>query len=166
MACRDSGGAKCAGTQTTSATGVMALSVFYQASCSWRSEGLFGQSFSKIPPVQALRGLPCLGSFSVVWHIRHIEGPHGWGPAHQALKGALWVGFCSVAQCIRHLMGQPLYCSAADAGVGERQAMVMAPPTTHDLAVSPCFHGLLGFPPQVFPITVSSLTSPQSTSLQ
>ena len=76
------------------------------------------------------------------------------------------MGFCSVAQCIRHLMGQPLYCSAADAGVGERQAMVMAPPTTHDLAVSPCFHGLLGFPPQVFPITVSSLTSPQSTSLQ
>ena len=119
MACRDSGGAKCAGTQTTSATGVMALSVFYQASCSWRSEGLFGQSFSKIPPVQALRGLPCLGSFSVVWHIRHIEGPHGWGPAHQALKGALWVGFCSVAQCIRHLMGQPLYCSAADASCGE-----------------------------------------------
>ena len=40
--------------------------------------------------VQALRGLPCLGSFSVVWQIRHIEGPPwlgsysssalGWGP--------------------------------------------------------------------------------------
>ena len=35
--------------------------------------GLFGQSFSIAPPIQALRGLPCLGSFSVQ-HIRHIEG--------------------------------------------------------------------------------------------
>ena len=97
------------------------IRVFFQASCSWRSEGLFGQSFFITPPVQALRGLPCLGSFSVVRHIRHIEGPHGWGPARQALKGALWVGSCSLVQCVRHLMGQPLYCSAADAGVwGER----------------------------------------------
>ena len=53
-------------------------------------ECLFGQSFSIAPPIQALRGLPCLGSYSVV-------------------------------QCIRHLMDQPLYCSAANAGVwGER----------------------------------------------
>ena len=97
------------------------IRVFFQASCSWRSEGLFGQSFFITPPVQALRGLPCLGSFSVVRHIRHREGPHGWGPARQALKGALWVGSCSLVQCVRHLMGQPLYCSAADAGVwGER----------------------------------------------
>ena len=94
------------------------IRVFFQASCSWLSEGLFGQSFSIALPIWALRGLPHLGSFSVVWHIRHIEGPHGWGPAHQALKGALWVGFCSVAQCIRHLMGQPLYCSARQAHRG------------------------------------------------
>ena len=35
-------------------------------------------------------------------------------------------------------MGQPLYCSAADAGmcVG-REALVMAPPTTRDSAVLP-----------------------------
>ena len=26
-------------------------------------------------PIQALRGLPCLGLFSVVWHVRHIEEP-------------------------------------------------------------------------------------------
>ena len=61
------------------------------------SEGLFGQSFSVAPPVKALRGLPCLGSFSVVRRVRHIEG----GPlagvllnrlARQALKGALWMG--------------------------------------------------------------------------
>ena len=62
------------GTQTASTAGVMALSVFFRASCSWRSEGLFGQSFSIALPIQALRGIPCLGSFSVVQHIRHTEG--------------------------------------------------------------------------------------------
>ena len=31
--------------------------------------------FSVGPAIQAFRGLPFLGSFSVVWHIRHIEGP-------------------------------------------------------------------------------------------
>ena len=41
----------------------------------------------------------------------------------------------SVVLCIRHLMGQPLYCSAADGRCGEREAMVMAPPSMHDLAV-------------------------------
>ena len=56
------------------------IRVFIPASCSWRSEGLFGQSLSVAPPVQALRGLPCLGSFSVVLGVRHIEGPPGWGP--------------------------------------------------------------------------------------
>ena len=40
----------------SAAAGVMALSVFSQASCSWRSEGFFGQSFSVVLPVQALRG--------------------------------------------------------------------------------------------------------------
>jgi len=50
------------------------IRVFFPASCSWWSEGLFGQSFSMVPPIQALTGLPCLGSFSVVWCIRHIEG--------------------------------------------------------------------------------------------
>ena len=51
------------------------IRVFFRASCSWRSEGFFGQSFSVARSVQALRGLPCLGSFSVVWCIRHMEGP-------------------------------------------------------------------------------------------
>ena len=46
----------------------------------WWSEVLFGQSFSVALPIQALRGIPCLGSFSMVWHIRHIEGPPGWDP--------------------------------------------------------------------------------------
>ena len=68
------------GTQTASAAGVMALSVLSRASCSWPSEGLFGQSFSTALPVQALRVLPCLGSFSVVQHFKHTEGAPGWGP--------------------------------------------------------------------------------------
>ena len=42
--------------------------VFFRAFCSWRS-------FSIALPVQALRRLPCLGSLSVVWCIRHIEAP-------------------------------------------------------------------------------------------
>ena len=55
--------------------------VFFWPSFSWWSEHLFGQSFSIAPHVQTLRGLPCLGSFSVVWCIRHIETPPRWGPA-------------------------------------------------------------------------------------
>ena len=31
------------------------------------------QSFSVAPLVQALRGPPCLGSFSVVWLISHLK---------------------------------------------------------------------------------------------
>ena len=42
------------------------IRVLFRASCSWRSEGLFGQSFSIAPPIQAPRGLPCLGPFSFV----------------------------------------------------------------------------------------------------
>ena len=33
---------------------------------------------------------------------------------HQALKGAPWVGSYSVVQCVWLLMGQSLYCSAAN----------------------------------------------------
>ena len=54
--------------------------IFFQASYSWWSEGLFGQSFSVALPAQALRGIPCLVSFSVVWHIRHLKRYPGWGP--------------------------------------------------------------------------------------
>ena len=59
----------------------------------------------------------------------------------------------SEVQCIRHLTGQPLYCSAADGGSGEREAIAMAPPPMHDSAVSSCFHGCPAFlhrhcPPQ------------------
>ena len=119
------------------------LRVFFQASCSWQSEGLFGQSFSVARPIQALRGLPCLGSFSVVQCIRHIEGP-------------AWVGSYSVVPSFRLWMGQPLYCSAANAGVW-REAMVSS------IALLPW---LPGFPSQAFPTTISSLKSPRSVSVQ
>ena len=117
------------------------LRVFFQVSCSWRSEGLFGQSFSAAPPVQALRGLPCLESFSVVWHIRNIEGYPWLGSysvdqACQALKGALWVVFYSVVRC---LMSQPLYCSAANAGMWGERGYGDGSTASCDSAVSPCF---------------------------
>ena len=68
------------------------ITVFFRASYSWQSEGLFGQSFSLAPPIQALRGLPCLGSFSVVWCIRHIEE----APLARVLLCTLgWVLLCS-----------------------------------------------------------------------
>ena len=76
--------------------------------------------------IQALRGLPSLGSFTVVQGIRHIEGLPWLGSysVYQALKRAPWVGSYSVVQCssVRQVFdGQPPCCSAADAGVwGER----------------------------------------------
>ena len=93
----------------------MALSESVWASCSWWSEDLFGQSFSIAPPIHSLRGLPCLGSFSVQ-HIRHIERPplSTGAPCrsvHQSLKGAPWVGSCSLGHCTRCLMGQTLLFS-------------------------------------------------------
>ena len=42
-------------------------------------------------------------------------------------------------------MGQPLYCSAVDAGNVGRDAMLMAPHPKGDSAVSPCFHGCPAF---------------------
>ena len=73
------------------------------------------------------------------------------------------MGSCSVVQWVRLLMGEPLSCSAADAGKWGERRLVMALPPTHDSAVSPCFHG---FPPQAFPSSVSSLPSPRSISPQ
>jgi len=114
---------------------------------------------------------PCLGSFSVFPSGRHIEGDPLAGVllcrlAHQALKGAHWVGSYSVVQLFRHLMGQPLYCSAASAGVwGERGHGDGSTPNSwlSSIALLP---RLPGFPPLAFPTTISSLTSPQSISLQ
>ena len=56
------------------------LFFFSRDSCSWQLEGLFGHSFSVALNFQALRGLPFLGSSSVVPCIRHIDGTPYWGP--------------------------------------------------------------------------------------
>ena len=80
------------------------MRIFFPASSNWQSEGLFGQSFSTVLSLQALKGLPCLGSFSVVQYIRHIEGPPGWGP--------------TLDLCVSHLKehlgwGTALQCSSS-----------------------------------------------------
>ena len=126
MTCRDPGGTKCAGTWTASAQGVMALSVFFRASSSWPSEGLFGQSFSVALCIQALKRASLPGVLLCCSACQAHRGSPLAGVllcrlALQALKEAHWVGSCSVVQCVRHLMGQPLYCSAANTGVlGDR----------------------------------------------
>ena len=58
-------------------------------------------SFLIVPPIQALRGLPCLGSFSVIWCLKHIEG-------------LPWLGSYSVAGASgteRGTLGGVLLCS-------------------------------------------------------
>ena len=65
---------------------------------------------------------PLPGVLLCCWaHQAHRGAPLAGVPlcrsAHRSLKGAPWVGSCSVVQCVRHLMGQPLYCLAADAGL-------------------------------------------------
>ena len=127
---------------------------FCQASCNWRVEGLFGQSFSIAPPIQALRGPPCLGSFSVPcvrhiegppwmesysvdWWIKHLKGHPGWGPTLQfSASGISWASL-SIFQLI--MLASP-----------GREAMVMAPPPTYDSAVSPYFHGCPVFLHSIF----------------
>ena len=52
------------------------LRVFFRASCSWQSEGLFGQSFSIAPPVQALKRAPFPGVLLCCSaHHAHRGGP-------------------------------------------------------------------------------------------
>ena len=114
------------------------IRVFFQASYSWWSEGLFGQSFSIALPVQELKGLPCLESVSVVWCIRHLK---------------VWVLFCSsVLQVFDGPASLLLSCLMRCWHVGWK-VMVMAPPRMHDSAVLPCFDDWLAlfyrhFPPK------------------
>ena len=85
--------------------------------------------------------------------------------APEALKGAPWLGAYSVVQCLRRLTGQLLYCSALMLACGEREAMVMAPPSAHDSVVITMLPWLPGFPLLALLTTISSLTSPPPVSL-
>ena len=146
------------------------IRVFFPASCSWRSEDLFGQSSSIALPIQALRGLPCLGSFSVVLHVRHIEGPPCLGSycvvqriSHQKVHPGCGP---TLFQRVRHLMDQPLCCSVANAGLwGERGYGHGSTPYTWLSGIT-LLPWLPGFPPSAFSTVISSLTSPQSVSPQ
>ena len=74
MACRDPGGAKCAGIQNASTTGVMALSKsFLEPLVAGDQKASLASLSPYLHPIQTLRGFPCLGSFFAVWCIRHIE---------------------------------------------------------------------------------------------
>ena len=73
------------------------------------------------------------------------------------------MGSYSVVQCIRSLMGQPLCCSAASAGMWRERGYGVAPPPTCDSAVSPCLHGCLAFhhdlPPHIPSIRLSAVNN-------
>ena len=74
------------------------------------------------------------------------------------------MGSYSVVQCIRHLMGQPHYYSAANAGVWGQKGYGDGSNPYVWLSTISLLPWLPSFPPQAFPITISSLTSPGSVS--
>ena len=119
MACRDPGSTSCSGTQTACATGVMALSVgvFF---CLFFLFVCFG-FFEPLEPGDQ----DSLASLSL-W-LPHSGTYRAPLPevflcySARAHRGAPWRGSYSVVQCVRCLMGQSLYCSAADAGMLEKR---------------------------------------------
>ena len=125
------------------------IRVFIQASCSWRSEGLFlrssthsGTERDPLPGV-----LLCCST-------------------HQALKGAPWMGSYSVVQCVRHFYGPAsLLFSCQCQHVGKR---AYGDDPTHYVWLSSCalLPWLPGFPPLSFPTTISFPTSLQPISPQ
>ena len=124
----------CRGTNCLRRKGYGPIRGFFPASYIRPSEGLFGQSFSVAPPVQALRELPCLGPFSVAQGIRHIEGPP-------------WLGSYSVDRCVRSQVfdGPACLLLLLMLECGKTEAMVMVPPPMCDSAVLSCFHGCQAF---------------------
>ena len=126
---------RCAGTQTASTAEVMAPQ----------------ESFFE--PLVAGHQKASLTSLSPQLHpFRHIEGPPGWGPplqiCSQGLKGESWV---SPTPSVCQWFDGPAFLFSCWCLCGEKEAMVMASPPTHDSAVSPCFHGCLAFFHQHFP---------------
>ena len=81
MGLGDPGGAKCTRTSTASAAGVMALSESFLKPLAAGDQKASLTSLSPLAPlIQALRGLPCLGSSSVVWCLWRLKQHPGWGP--------------------------------------------------------------------------------------
>ena len=76
------------------------------------------------------------------------------------------MGSYSVVQGVRCLMGQPLYCSAAHAGVWAERGYGDCSTPYMWLSSIPLLPWLPGFPPPAFPTTIPSLTSPLSISPQ
>ena len=70
------------------------------------------------------------------------------------------MGSYSVVQCVKCLMGQPLYCSAANTGIWGERGYEEGSTCYVLLSSIAWLPWLPGFPPQVFPTTVSFLTSP------
>ena len=79
MACRDPGGAKRA-----EAAGVMALSEYFsELHVAGDQKASLASLSPYLHPFGHLEGSLAWGSFFVVQHVRHIEGPPGRGPALQ-----------------------------------------------------------------------------------
>ena len=123
MASGDSGGAKCAWTRTASAARLMAISESCREPLVAGDQKAFGQPFSIALPIQAHRGLPCMGPFFRCSACEAHRGTSLTGVllcrwARQALKGVPWEGSYSIVQFIRHLMGHGPASdgSAVDAG--------------------------------------------------
>ena len=113
------------------------IRVFFRVSCSWRSDGLFDQSFSIVPPVQAHRRAPLAGVLLCRSSVRHWKENPGW----VLLCGSLCQGFDGPASLLFSC-----WCLC-----GEKKAMMMAPPPIWDSTILPCFHGCLAFFHQHFP---------------
>ena len=131
------------------------IGVFFRTSCSWRSEGLFGQSFSVALPIQALQGFLCPGSFSVVQHVRHIEDPP---PTHSRVL------LCS---SVRQACDGPasLLFSCRCWHVGRERGYGDGSTPYTRLSSITLLPPLPGFPLKAFPTTIS-ITFPQSVSPQ
>jgi len=111
------GGAKCAGTQTASAIGVIGpIRVFFKTLIAGDQKAfslvfLYSSTCSHIYRAPLSRVLLCC------WARQAHRGvPLArvllCSLAHESLKGAPWVGSYSVVQCVRRLMG-----SAANASM-------------------------------------------------
>ena len=76
------------------------------------------------------------------------------------------MGSYYVVQCVRHLMVQPLYCSAADAGLWGERGYGDVSTLYVWLSCIALLPWLPSFPPQAFPITISFFTSSRFISTQ